>query len=217
VISSKTDDLCHSLNPKHVNLNLGCGIWVRKGFINVDKFYTFKQLKEKKGFFKNAKVEEGAKYIQGDILSLPFEDDYADYIECNDVIEHIPFRFVFKALEEMKRVLKPGGKLILVTCDFTSLALEWVYMMSQSEFNPVAYERLTEVIYGNQLNPEEYHRSPMTAVYLGELLSKAGLNYAMVRLLKGQRFNVGTIKMGKHMVLRNDQLVGIIHKPGEVA
>lgn len=46
-----------------------------------------------------------------DATSLQFKDDYFDYVIMNHVLEHIEDEA--KAIMELKRVLKPGGKLIL--------------------------------------------------------------------------------------------------------
>ena len=42
---------------------------------------------------------------------MPFEDEYFDFIMCNHVLEHVDDDI--KALEEIKRVLKKGGKGII--------------------------------------------------------------------------------------------------------
>lgn len=49
----------------------------------------------------------------GDATQLDFADGEFDKILCSEVIEHIPD--ASKALSEMRRVLKPGGKLVLST------------------------------------------------------------------------------------------------------
>ncbi|WP_052248336.1 class I SAM-dependent methyltransferase [Chryseobacterium taiwanense] len=45
------------------------------------------------------------------VLHLPFEDNHFDLVICNHVLEHIPEDI--KAMQELQRVLKPGGKAIL--------------------------------------------------------------------------------------------------------
>ncbi len=49
--------------------------------------------------------------IVGDIHDLPFEDDSIDAILCLAVLEHV--ENPIQAMSEMRRVLKPGGKLLL--------------------------------------------------------------------------------------------------------
>lgn len=49
--------------------------------------------------------------VKADICNLPFADNEYDIIFCNHVLEHIPDDT--KAMQELLRVLKPGGMAIL--------------------------------------------------------------------------------------------------------
>ena len=49
--------------------------------------------------------------VKADICDLPFEDNTYDFIICNHVLEHIPDDT--KAMQEIYRVLAPGGSAIL--------------------------------------------------------------------------------------------------------
>lgn len=51
--------------------------------------------------------------ITADAHSLPFKDAEFEYILCTEVLEHL--KEPSRAISEMDRVLKPGGKLILTT------------------------------------------------------------------------------------------------------
>jgi ubiquinone/menaquinone biosynthesis C-methylase UbiE len=53
--------------------------------------------------------------IKGDISKLPFEDNCFDCITCTDVIEHLPDDTLESALDEMYRVLKAGGHVLVTT------------------------------------------------------------------------------------------------------
>lgn len=48
--------------------------------------------------------------VEGDIESMPFEDGAFATVVCTEVLEHVPYPAT--ALEEIRRVLKPGGLLI---------------------------------------------------------------------------------------------------------
>ena len=83
-----------------IKLNLGCGTDYRKGWVNCDihrdsKYDMYVDLTEK----------------------LPFKTNYANKILLNVVLEHLPNHL--ELLNEMKRVLKPGGKLIMIIPHFT--------------------------------------------------------------------------------------------------
>ena len=49
--------------------------------------------------------------IKMDIHNMPFEDENFNFVMCNHVLEHVDDDI--RALEEIKRVLKKGGKGII--------------------------------------------------------------------------------------------------------
>jgi predicted SAM-dependent methyltransferase len=49
--------------------------------------------------------------VKADICDLPFKENEFDFILCNHVLEHIPDDT--KAMQELYRILKPGGTAIL--------------------------------------------------------------------------------------------------------
>lgn len=49
---------------------------------------------------------------EGSITALPFADHTFDTVLCLDVLEHLYYNEQGKALSEIRRVLKPGGKII---------------------------------------------------------------------------------------------------------
>ncbi len=58
-----------------------------------------------------ADIESPLAKVKMDIHDIPFEENTFDVIFCNHVLEHVDDDL--KALDEMKRVLKPGGWAIL--------------------------------------------------------------------------------------------------------
>lgn len=55
------------------------------------------------------------KYVDGDCRSLPFPDGSFDMVVASEIIEHLTKEDGEKLLTEAKRVLQPGGKLIIST------------------------------------------------------------------------------------------------------
>ncbi len=190
-----------------VCLNLGCGLEVKKGFINVDKFYTYDQLTSKQGLFKQAQIDKGAEYIQSDILKLPFKDDYADYVELLNVIEHLPMKGVIDYVKEIRRVMKKGAKLLIITNNMDGLALDWLDLAVHPPFNLQEYINVAETIYGNQFAEGEIHRCPFTPTFMNVVLSSAGFIDGQVFVFKKGTLvpPLGSTKpLAKRNIFRND-------------
>ncbi len=64
---------------------------------------------------------------KGDILRMPFDDEYYDIGLFLDVIEHLDVREQPFALAELKRVLKPKGKLIISILNLAHRASRWQF------------------------------------------------------------------------------------------
>lgn len=159
-----------------IKLNLGCGIRIVKGFINVDNYLDEEKLKAKSDDYISTEWQEGAVFMRGDMRKLPFSDNYADYIECADAIEHISHRDIGRVFGEFYRVLKPGGNIVLATVDFDELARLWVDCSKGSLGVPFldSYVDLFQIIYGSQKHEGEFHRMPFNSAILFNLLLASG-------------------------------------------
>lgn len=70
-------------------------------------------------------------YVQkGDVLQMPFEQDSFDLVLFLDVIEHLNFYDQLPALQELKRVLKPEGRLIIPIPNLAHKASRWKFFCS---------------------------------------------------------------------------------------
>jgi len=112
--------------------------------------------------------------IKKKMVGLVWIDEYADYVESIDMIEHIPFRAVEKALLEMRRVLKKGGTLKIMTTNFDNLAQLWIDYIKGKKYTEDSYFNLQEIIYGNQQGNGEFHLSAFNPSYLNFLFNKIG-------------------------------------------
>ena len=114
------------LSPSTLSLERHRLLWLY--LQNETDFFTATEKKKvlhfapEQEFYKRFKKQANIEYtttdllspladVKADICNLPFEDNYYDIIFCNHVLEHIPNDT--KAMQELYRVLKPGGMAIL--------------------------------------------------------------------------------------------------------
>ena len=95
-------------------LDVGCGTgrWVRRygelGFSPVGVDATIGMLQVARAYDTRAPLTTGL------AQSLPFCDSAFDCLSDITVVQHIPYEFHPMALREMVRVMKPGGRMILM-------------------------------------------------------------------------------------------------------
>ncbi len=96
---------------------------------------------------KKADINEG----------LPLENNYADYIICQEGIEH--FSDQLKAFNEFSRVLKPGGKLIITTPSYSNLAAKLSYALFETEYfhKLMPPNEIDSVWFGDKTNRKIYY------------------------------------------------------------
>lgn len=189
---------------RKVYANLGCGTNVCKStqeikWLNVDKFI-------------GTKDED---FLEGDLLDLPIEKSSVDYVLCDNVLEHIDMKDIPTVLHEIRRILKPGGKVVILVPDFKDAAEQWLRYDHNTSYNPFVYNWLSEVIYGNQIHPGEYHRTPMTPPFLHYMLNMVGLpKHEIVTHPQNAPIpmNPGMPAYPPNTLLRNAQIVCTVYK-----
>jgi len=107
------------LRPGELILDMGCGAGrhafesLRRGGRVIALDYSLEELRTVRDYFwaidETGEVpSEGASMgVAGDAMALPFPDGTFDRIIASEVLEHLPRDG--RALEELARVLKPGG------------------------------------------------------------------------------------------------------------
>ncbi len=101
---------------------------------------------------------------------IPVADQYADYIICQEGIEH--FSDQVKAFSEFNRILKPGGKLIITTPSYSSVAARLSYGLFETES------------FNKQMPPNE-----IDSIWLGDSRDKK-VYYGHIFLLGLQKMRV---------------------------
>ena len=78
-----------------MRLNWGCGSWVEPGWVNSD-------------------LKEGEGVVVADIRKgLPFDSESFDYVVSIHALPDLGYAELLPALEELRRIVKPGGTLRL--------------------------------------------------------------------------------------------------------
>lgn len=104
----------------------------------------------------------------GDVRCLPFPDGAFDLFVCSQVIEHIPEDP--RIFAEFRRLLRPGGTLVLGTPDYDTVAwnvIEWLY------------KRLAPGAYGDE------HITHYSLRSLRKLLDEHGFDFLALRYVGG--------------------------------
>lgn len=108
-----------------------------------------------------------ARFIVGDMSSLPVEDECAQVIYCIDSLQYAPDPE--RTLREMARLLRPGGQLIFST---------------QNTTNPAGLKkRIMERLTGRNWSPWLAHpvESPIPYAWLMQALARQGFEVEYVR------------------------------------
>jgi 2-polyprenyl-3-methyl-5-hydroxy-6-metoxy-1,4-benzoquinol methylase len=93
-------------------LDAGCGTgWFSKFSCDRGANVTSMDLGEK--LLSKVALKCKSEGVVGSILEIPFENNTFDIVVSSEVIEHVPDPY--KAMQELFRVLKPGGTLVLTT------------------------------------------------------------------------------------------------------
>ncbi len=114
--------------------------------------------------------------VEGSAHDMPFEDGSFDLVLCRGVFEHIRSGWQQKALDEMYRVLKPGG-LCYITVP------PWYNPWAGHGLKPFHYfpfkvaKRLAEAAYGKRIEAtswEEKKLFPVTFRGMRKMISNSG-------------------------------------------
>jgi predicted SAM-dependent methyltransferase len=173
-----------------MKLNLGCGSDLRPGYLNVDFL--------------------GPKYIPFDMgfqltdlskLPWPWEDESIEEILMLDFLEHFPYAQTEKILQEVWRILIPGGKVDIQVPDFQHCSYAvldepelsfqcnrcgWWFESGRSETTDSCMkcgQTLADIqdaaihrLYGGQDVQGNWHHTAFTEDVLARLLERNGFN-----------------------------------------
>lgn len=140
-----------------IKLNLGCGEHPMDGFVNIDLY--------------SERADEKL-----DVTDLStYQAGSVDLIENHHLFEHFSFDDACRALAEWRRVLRPGGRMILTCPNLTHVARLWLSQTLKISLGFHADRSYTErMLYGPQTNPGMFHRAGYDQHSLRVLVERAG-------------------------------------------
>lgn len=108
-------------NGKTRLLDLGCGAGRHVSFManeNIEPYgvdFSEEGIEYTKNILKKSGKQEYLDNIQiGSLTELPFKDSFFDGIICYGVLYYLNSQEIKEAIQEIYRVLKPGGRVLLV-------------------------------------------------------------------------------------------------------
>ena len=121
-------------------LNIGCGSQHRDGFINID-----------------GRPLIGVDIVRDVLRGLPFDDDSVDEIYSENFLEHLPQGECIWMMNEMHRIMKPGGmaKHVVPIAGSTNFfqdpthTAHWV----QETFTYFTMGHIRNLYYGDEIMP----------------------------------------------------------------
>ncbi len=175
-----------------IKLNIGCGGNPLKDYINIDQD-SLEQIRKR---YPEKKFEDDLILKNHDIFNLPFDDSTVDEIKSDSLIEHLNFIQEKKFFNEIKRVIKVGGRLEISTPDFEMAVKQWLaakddwkdFFRDDDEaikqnhwfgnYNNKPNNRwgyLLATIFGSQNGEGQYHRNCYTEKKLIAICKKIGI------------------------------------------
>lgn len=109
-------DITKELQVKDI-LDVGCGSSPNINFMEGETRTGIDIREEALSFMRE---HSRATFVKGSVLDIPMADESYDFVSCIEVIEHLFEDDVLIALQELSRVVKPGGYLVLATPNYDS-------------------------------------------------------------------------------------------------
>jgi predicted SAM-dependent methyltransferase len=167
-------DKIHNIASKaEIRLNIGSGNNPIDGNINIDLYV------------ENADVKAKA-------TSLPYEENYVDFIQSHHLIEHLEKTEAFNALTEWHRVLKPNSYVFLSCPDLIACTQAYLTSADTEE----VWAAMMKVIYGDE-DQGMSHRYGYCKQSMKRLLEKAGFREIEVMTAYGFRPTPSLLALGR--------------------
>ena len=143
-----------------MRLNLGCGLDVRDGYINIDVRKVHPKI-----LVLDLEKE----------LLRPFPDGSAEEIIAKDFVEHLSWRVVEDFLRDCYRVLKRGGRMYIQVPDLEAIARKVILDPSFRFGDLEGWKAISYWVYGSgDYGEPSFHKAGFTIPTLRRLLESIG-------------------------------------------
>lgn len=173
---------------KHLKLHLGNGTVYLSGYVNIDMEGPLASDRPDLVERNSTTVEKYYKFpfrqnkdchvtdIMMDVRNLTLEDGCASEILCVNLVDHMKKEEFLKTLAEWKKILEPGGKLIIDVDDRQKQA----EILTSAETNE-EIEWALRLIYCDHAREGRTHWWGYTPTYLKEILERVGFTHVWTR------------------------------------
>ena len=125
------------IKTKNTHLDIGCGpgtfISLLRNKLSIGIDISSKQIN-----YAKKKYEKKNKKFLLFKKKIPSKNNYFDSVSVIELIEHLPDKSIFKLIDEIHRVLKPGGKIYITTPNYLSL---WpIIEIFVNKFSNISYD-----------------------------------------------------------------------------
>ena len=112
--------------------------------------------------------------IKAPMWDIPLPDNSVEAIWSEHALEHVAMAKVPETLKEWHRLLKPGGRAIIQVPNFDYVAKYWLTGPDRGWAE--------QMVFGQQWNEGEFHKSAFTAAILRADLEAAGFEVLRVEM-----------------------------------
>jgi predicted SAM-dependent methyltransferase len=174
-----------------VALNLGCGLSIAQGWINIDnspnarlaRYPWIRWTLWKLGILSDRLYSVGwSDSIQTYDLkqALPYKDSLVDYVYTSHFLEHLELKDSQRLMSEVFRILKPGGIVRVVIPDLALGARQYVAAIEANPDDANAAHEFVDWLQLNRPGLRDPHLWMYDAASLSAMLNQVGFSDVVV-------------------------------------